>query len=807
MNHDGLILNSQNSLPHSLKEASDYRYILEHFSILSITDHKGIIAYVNDNFCKISKYSREELIGKDHRILNSGLHPQECIKHMWNTIADGKIWKGELRNKAKDGTLYWVDTTIFPSTNDEEKTGRYIAISTDITALKKLKEQQELSVLIINSSDDAIFSKDLNSIITSWNTGAEKTFGYKAEEIIGKSISILVPPPLIGEEKKIIERIKSGEYIDHYQTERIRKDGKKIFVSISISPIKDSTGKIIGASKISRDITENKEVKEKLSKVSRLYAFTSAINKSIVHINNEQELLDNACKISTSIGGFKTAWIGMLRNDGTLNFMSSDGDQSAIQASEKNPGIRYDDPRVADTPTAKALKTGHFVVSNDIQHDTAMTKWRSIFDKTGVKSILTFPIKKFGKVVGVFSLHSEIENFFDREEMALLEEAVDDISFALENYVKEKWHRETEIKISKNEMRLKRAQSIAHIGHWEYYFDTGISEWSEELCRIYGIDPLSDKQSLQQWQSFIHPEDLHYITEMMNKQQQSLHTLSFEYRILRRDGMVRYVHTESKPELDENGKSIGIYGITLDITEQKLAEIERTKMVNDLVMRNKDLEQFAYIVSHNLRAPLANIIGATYLLNDPALNSEAQEKLKKSHRESVGILDEVIKDLSHILQVKREINEVKEKVSFTSLVRDIKISIANIIENNSVKFEHDFSEVDEMITLKSYLYSIFYNLISNSIKYRQQGVPCIIRIKSSIAKNYIQIVFTDNGMGIDLDKKGEQVFSLYKRFHPAIEGKGMGLFLVKTQVETLGGIISVTSKVNEGTEFTIEFER
>jgi signal transduction histidine kinase len=129
-----------------------------------------------------------------------------------------------------------------------------------------------------------------------------------------------------------------------------------------------------------------------------------------------------------------------------------------------------------------------------------------------------------------------------------------------------------------------------------------------------------------------------------------------------------------------------------------------------------------------------------------------------------------------------------------------------LFDKNNIVINCDFSEIDEFLTLKSYLYSIFYNLISNSIKYRQQLIPGIIDIKSRLVKEKIELIFTDNGMGIDLQKKGEEVFGLYKRFHTDIEGKGMGLFMVKTQVETLGGKISIQSEVNKGTEFTIEFE-
>jgi ligand-binding sensor domain-containing protein/signal transduction histidine kinase len=230
---------------------------------------------------------------------------------------------------------------------------------------------------------------------------------------------------------------------------------------------------------------------------------------------------------------------------------------------------------------------------------------------------------------------------------------------------------------------------------------------------------------------------------------------------------------------------------------------ERTK---DLVDYNQQLEQFAFISAHNLRAPVARILGLGNILDlaksEPEEKKAIVNKLVFATRE----LDAVVKDLTTILVLRKDNISIITEVNLEQELRSIRINLEKEIAETGASIVEDFSRAPFIRTIKPYLDSILINLVSNAIKYRDPGRRPVIQIKSEIIEDHICLTLRDNGLGINLDSYRDKLFTLYSRFHNHVEGKGMGLYLVKTQVVSLGGRIEVESEIDKGTVFKIFFK-
>jgi len=280
---------------------------------------------------------------------------------------------------------------------------------------------------------------------------------------------------------------------------------------------------------------------------------------------------------------------------------------------------------------------------------------------------------------------------------------------------------------------------------------------------------------------------------------------TYESHFITGKNEVRWYFSRWLPVTGNNNRNHGVIIVISDITERKLAEIERDKIAADLVIRNNALEQFSYIVSHNLRAPVANIIGISHILKTiESLQIPEAEQFLEALGISVIKLDEVVNDLNQILHISQQVNERKEVVYFQQLADDIKTKFTNTIHQTGATITTRFFDKMYTVSIKSFLYNIFLNLISNSLTFYKKGQPPRIHITSTVKNNTLILSFTDNGKGIDMQRFGNKIFGLYQRFDNSVEGKGMGLCIVKTLTDSLGGTVKIDSKLNEGTTVTVQ---
>lgn len=354
--------------------------------------------------------------------------------------------------------------------------------------------------------------------------------------------------------------------------------------------------------------------------------------------------------------------------------------------------------------------------------------------------------------------------------------------------------------IKKNQL-LSFAEKITMMGNWQWDIPTNKIKWSANLYTIFGVEE-NTAITYDTYFNFVYPEDKEIVAEQVARIFREKKYADLMHRIQLSNGVVKIVQLLAEVITDDFDNVIEVIGTCQDVTEQKMAEKKLETLAQKLTIQNSQLADFAHITSHNLRAPVSNLNSLLDFYNSAESEQEKMSLFKKFEK-VIHHLTLTLNTLVESLRTKNVSLEDIEEVFFDEVLTKTKEILSAQIMNTSAIITSDFSKIKKINYNKIYLESIFLNLLSNSIKYKAEYHAPKIFIESDLEDGKIKITFKDNGLGIDLEKHGHKLFGLNKTFHRHKEAKGVGLFMTKTQIEAMGGEISASSKVNEGTTFYI----
>ncbi len=564
------------------------------------------------------------------------------------------------------GILNLYSTKLHYSDEEEiallEEVAKDISFAVDrIEKYKKLAKTEKLLLkseqLFRHTLDNMIEGTqihDFNWRYTYVNDALVKYSTYTREELIGYTVMEKYPGIEQTDLFKVMERCMIERVGGYLETEFVFPDGSKADFELSIQPIPE------GVFILSIDRTEQKKATEKLHKVNRLYAFISAINQSIVHIDNEQQLLDSACDIAANIGGFSLAKISIIdvRNNNNLRTISVNGKEDAVKGAENYADMNYNDQLLYNTATGRALRSGNYAVCNDIPNDVIMKPRESDLSNNIIMSCISLPIKKFGKVIGIFELYSDIKDFFDDEEITLLKEAAGDISFALENFEKAKRLDETKDLVAKTENRfrvlIEKSADIKTLatedGKYIYC--------SPSIRKVLGYEI---KELLNEsLYALIHPEDIALFIENRNKILKTPgKSFYFQHRRLHKKGHWIWCEGSVTNMLHEPGIMAMVSNFR-DISEKKMAENQLKKneafikeVLNSLSAHIAVIDVDGNIVAVNEAWKKFSLDNGGHVFQEKHTESNYFKVCEKSFNQGDSIADIALRGIKEVMDKKQ----------------------------------------------------------------------------------------------------------------------------------------------------------
>lgn len=618
---------------------------------------------------------------------------------------------------------------------------------------------------IVESSNDAIISKDLNGIITSWNQGAEHIFGYKPSEAIGRPITILIPPEHLKEEDYILTRIRSGERVEHFETVRRRKDGSYVDISLTISPVRDGNGTIIGASKIARDITMQRQAREQLRQSEERFRVTLASIGDGVIATDEQGRVTFMNAVAEKLTGWRTEEASGLPLESIFRIFNEVTRQPVAN------------------PVARVIEKGCVVGLGN--HTTLIAKdgtEQPIDDSAA-------PIRRHnGSLAGVVLVFRDASKQRAGEMSARMLTAF--------------------VESSEDAIYSTDLKGV-------------VTGWNPAAERIFGYnkaEAMGRPVSL-----IVLSKDAEKESRLLERIHRGGRVAHYEAVRRRKDGSTVDISLMVSPMKDlGSGRVVGVSRIARDISQRKRMEqelarahaelkdhahnleaivAERTAKLQQSVA---DLEAFSFTISHDLRSPLRTMEGfARAVLTDYSdkLDDRARDYLERINKAAVRLDKLILEVLTYTRVSRRELSIAPMRLD--KLVSDVLQTYPELRATNAeITVEHPLETV---LGAQAPLVQCISNLLTNAVKFVHPGSKAKVRVWTERRDSVVRFCVEDNGIGIPKNLQAK-IFEPFQRGHPraGYEGTGMGLAIVHKAVQRMNGTVGVDSRAELGSTFWFE---
>jgi len=626
---------------------------------------------------------------------------------------------------------------------------------------------------IVDSSNDVIISKNLNGVISTWNRAAEQLFGYSEAEAIGQPITIIIPADLREEENEILRRVRSGDRIEHYETRRVTRDGRKLDVSITISPVRDATGAIVGASKILRDVTESKRARAALQDSERRLAREATAASTLQSISTR--LISESTQESLFAQILDAAMELMSSDASSIQLLAADGDSLTLFGWRNfHPDSAAFWSRVtadAASSCGVALRDNVRVLVSDVDRCEFMAGTRDLeeYRRSGLRAVQSTPLwSRVGHPLGMISTHWHAPHTPPENDFRLFDVLARQAADLIERA-------RAEAALRVREEQFRSIADTAPVIVWMSDVSKDCTYLNETWVKVTG-QPF-DAALGNGWMDRIHPGDVAQCWDSYTRAFERRESFQMDFRLRRYDGEYRWMVSTGAPQYHRDGSFAGYVGFAIDVTEHRLAaealatinqrlidaqEEERSRIAREL---HDDIGQRLAELSIDLSAQV-RAVGAAVKVD--------RHKIEKA-REKVMSLATDVQELSHRLHPAR-LEYLGIAASADALCREVSRDRAVAITFNAESVPEGVSG-----TVAVCLYRVLQEALQNAIKH--SGAPKIdVTLRGGV--DHIELIVHDFGAGFEVS---------------TTEGRGLGLTSMKERARACGGRLTILSEPQHGT--------